>query len=74
MPMASQIGHTKWPCIIKSAILIWLVNLLAMPTKLPTYLLTEHIPTYLPTLYLPTYILLFIYLLSIYLHTYLYFI
>jgi hypothetical protein len=58
-PWPSQINHTKWPCLIKLVILIWLANLLVMPTKQPIYLLTylnlpmSYLPTYLPTIYLP---------------------
>jgi hypothetical protein len=59
--------------LIKLIILIWLVNLHAMLTRLPTYLLTYHPPTYyLPTC-LPNYILstyLSIYLPTYYLRTY----
>jgi hypothetical protein len=30
--------YTEWWCLVKLATLIWLANLLAMPTKVPTYL------------------------------------
>jgi hypothetical protein len=39
-PWFGQIDHIKRPYLIKLTILIWLANLLVMPTSLPTYLLT----------------------------------
>ncbi len=30
---SNQIDHIEWSCLIKLAILIWLVNLLVMPIK-----------------------------------------
>ncbi len=83
-PWIYQIGHTKWSCLIKLAILIWLTTLLIMPTKLhiyltytylhPTYLLTKicpTLPTYLPTIYLPIYLTIYLSIyMFIYRHTY----
>ncbi len=84
-PLLNQISHTKWPCLIKLVILIWLTSLLIMPTKLLTYLLNiyllKHIHIYPPNylfIYLHNYLFIYIptYLLStylfIYLHTYIY--
>jgi len=68
--MFSQIGHIEWPYLVKLAILIWLINLLAMPIKLLAnllkYVLPTYLPTYLLTIYLPI-IYLPIYLPSTYL-------
>ncbi len=80
-PWPSQISHTKWSCLVELTTLIWLVNLLVMPTKIPTYLPSIYLPmSYLPKYVIPTYLLytyLFINLFidqSInYLPTYLYF-
>jgi hypothetical protein len=47
--MVHQDGHG----LVKLAILIWLTDLLIMPTKQPTYLLTYlYLPIYLPSIYL----------------------
>jgi hypothetical protein len=74
MPMVTQIDHTKWPCLVKLVILIWLTNLLAMPTKVFTYLPTCLNMFVLPTYICPTYLCL-IYLCPTYylpkLHNYL---
>ncbi len=51
-PWLNQIGHIEWPCVVKLAILIWLVSLLVMPTWLPTYLSN----IYLFMSYLPIYL------------------
>jgi hypothetical protein len=66
--MFSQIAHIEWPYLVKLAILIWLINLFAMPTKLPTYLPITYLLLYLNMSYLPTY--QFTYLPSTYLLTY----
>ncbi len=74
--MVHQDGHG----LVKLAILIWLTDLLIMPTKQPTYLLTYlYLPIYLPSIYLcHIYLLLCTYYLPklfihlpIYLHIYL---
>jgi len=61
--------HQNAHGLVKLAILIWLINLFAMPTRLPTYLPIIYLPMsylltyhylpmsyyviYLPTIYLP---------------------
>jgi len=65
------INHTKWPCLVKLTILIWLVNLLAMLTRLPTYLPNIYLPTYLNMSYVPIAYHIPTHVLFIYLHTYL---
>jgi hypothetical protein len=67
--LTSYIKH-EWSCLIKLAILIWLTNLLAMPTEIPTYLFNIYLFTNLNIFYLRTY-LATIYLLMSYLVTYL---
>jgi hypothetical protein len=79
-PWFTQINHIKWSYLIKLAILIWVVCLLIMLTRLPTYLPITYLcliylPIYLPTIYLPMSYLpiyLSIYLSKIYLCTFLF--
>jgi hypothetical protein len=66
--MLNQIGHIEWPCLVKLTILIWLVNLLAMLARLPTYLPIYNLPTYILLIFYQLIIIYFtIYLLTIYL-------
>jgi hypothetical protein len=53
-PWPSQINHTKWPCLVKLAILIWLANLLTMPTIYLSTYLPIYLSIRLPIIYLPT--------------------